>query len=258
MAGLAQDGKIISVRLAIFAEMVKGKPWTPATLREVGGTEGVGVTFLEETFSSSTATPEHRCTRRRRKAVLKALLPDTGTDIKGRMRSETELRDASGYAGRPRDFDDVIGILDGELRLITPTDPEGFAGEAPSVGPAGERFYQLTHDYLVHPLREWLTRKQRETRRGRAELRPIGTRGDLELQARGPPVADAHGMGEHPLAHEPEGVDRAGTEDDEAGRDLQRAASARVCRGRRRARHRWFERLESTGGLAARRRPSGG
>src|SRR5262249_12029883 len=33
------------------------------------------------------------------------------------------------------------------------------------------RCYQLTHDYLVHSLRDWLTRKQRETRRGRAELR---------------------------------------------------------------------------------------
>ena len=54
ITGLAQDGKVISVRLALFAEMVKGKPWTPATLREVGGTEGVGVTFLEETFSSPT------------------------------------------------------------------------------------------------------------------------------------------------------------------------------------------------------------
>ena len=28
VAGLAQDGKVISVRLALFAEMVKGKPWT--------------------------------------------------------------------------------------------------------------------------------------------------------------------------------------------------------------------------------------
>src|SRR5262249_24350072 len=43
VAGLAQDGKVISVRLALFAEMVKGKPWTPATLTEVGGMEGVGV-----------------------------------------------------------------------------------------------------------------------------------------------------------------------------------------------------------------------
>src|SRR5262249_59822693 len=51
VAGLAQDGKMISVRLALFAEMVQGKPWTPATLKQVGGTEGVGVTFLEETFT---------------------------------------------------------------------------------------------------------------------------------------------------------------------------------------------------------------
>jgi hypothetical protein len=29
VTGLAQDGKVISVRLALFAEMVKGKPWTP-------------------------------------------------------------------------------------------------------------------------------------------------------------------------------------------------------------------------------------
>src|SRR5207237_3908033 len=41
VASLAQEGKVISVRLALFAEMVKGKPWTPATLKEVGGTAGV-------------------------------------------------------------------------------------------------------------------------------------------------------------------------------------------------------------------------
>ena len=43
VAGLAQDGWIVPVRLALFAEMVKGKPWSPATLREVGGMDGVGV-----------------------------------------------------------------------------------------------------------------------------------------------------------------------------------------------------------------------
>ena len=32
IAELAQDGKVISVRLALFAEMVKGKPWTPGIL----------------------------------------------------------------------------------------------------------------------------------------------------------------------------------------------------------------------------------
>ena len=88
---LAQDGKVISVRLALFAEMVKGKPWTPATLREVGGTEGVGVTFLEETFSSPQANPKHRLHQKAAQAVLKALLPETGTDIKGQMRSRTGI-----------------------------------------------------------------------------------------------------------------------------------------------------------------------
>src|SRR5205085_322739 len=90
VAGLARDGKVICVRLALFAEMMKGKPWTPASLKAVGGTEGVGLTFLEETFSADTAPP----------------------------------------------------------------------GQC----------YQLSHDYLVHSLRAWLTRKQKETRRGRAEL----------------------------------------------------------------------------------------
>jgi len=170
VAGLAQDGKVISVRLALFAEMVKGKPWTTATLRDVGGTQGVGLTFLEETFSAATAPPEHRLHQKAAQSVLKALLPQSGTDIKGQMRSEAELREASGYASRPRDFGDLIGILDPDLRLITPTDPEGSAGEGQPTA-EGQRYYQLTHDYLVHSLRDWLTRKQRETRRGRAELR---------------------------------------------------------------------------------------
>jgi serine/threonine protein kinase/formylglycine-generating enzyme required for sulfatase activity len=185
LAGLAQDSKVISVRLALFAEMVKGKPWTPATLKEVGGMEGVGVTFLEETFTTSTAPPQHRLHQKAAQAVLRALLPEQGTDIKGQMRSHEDLLAASGYAARPRDFDALLRILDAELRLITPTDPEGADNETParsaSVGSAppslalraGEegRFYQLTHDYLVPSLRDWLTRKQKETRRGRAQLR---------------------------------------------------------------------------------------
>jgi formylglycine-generating enzyme required for sulfatase activity len=173
VAGLAQERKVISVRLVLFAEMVKGMPWTPVTLKAVGGAEGVGVTFLEETFSAATAPPEHRYHQKAARAVLKALLPESGTDIKGHMRSDAELLAASGYASRPRDFDDLIRILDGEVRLITPTDPEGREAEGDSTPQTqpGQKYYQLTHDYLVHSLRAWLTRKQKETRRGRAELR---------------------------------------------------------------------------------------
>src|SRR5205807_5498693 len=121
VSGLAQDGKVISVRLALFAEMVKGRPWTPATLKEVGGTEGVGVTFLEETFGSRTASPRHRSHQQAARAVLKALLPEQGTDIKGNMKSHGQLLEASGYARRPQDFEEPLRILDAEVRLITPT-----------------------------------------------------------------------------------------------------------------------------------------
>lgn len=162
MAGLAEGGKIIPVRLALFAEMVKGKPWTPATWQDVGGAEGVGVAFLEETFAAPTAPPHHRVHQGAARAVLKLLLPDPGADLKGPMRSREELLEASGYTAQPKEFENLLAILDSELRLVTATDHEA--------GPSG-RYYQLTHDYLVPALRQWLTRKQRETRRGRAELR---------------------------------------------------------------------------------------
>jgi serine/threonine protein kinase/formylglycine-generating enzyme required for sulfatase activity len=173
VAGLAQGGKVVPVRLSLFAEMVKGKPWTPETLKEVGGAEGVGVAFLEETFGSRSANPQHRLHQQAARAVLKALLPEPGTDLKGHRRAHQELLEASGYARRPREFQDLLRILDGELRLVTPTDPEGTppgGGQQPAGQPGG-RSYQLTHDYLVPALRQWLTRKQRETARGRAELR---------------------------------------------------------------------------------------
>jgi formylglycine-generating enzyme required for sulfatase activity len=162
--GLARDGRVIPVRLAVFAEMVKGKEWRPATLKSVGGTEGVGAAFLEEAFAAPTAPPGQRLHEQAARAVLKVLLPEEGTDIRGTLRPRGELLEASGYAGRPGQLDDLLRLLDRDLRLVSPSDPEG-------ADPGGGPYYQLTHDYLVPSLRDWLTRKQKETRRGRAELR---------------------------------------------------------------------------------------
>ncbi len=104
--------------------------------------------------------------------------------IRGRVASREELLAASGYQNRPGEFRELLEILDAELRLITPTDPEGkdeggrmkdetttnqsFSGS--SFIPHPSSFYQLTHDYLVPSVRDWLFRKRRETWRGRAEL----------------------------------------------------------------------------------------
>ena len=182
--GLAQDGKIICVRLALFADMLKGKPWTTATLSQVGGTEGLGVTFLEETFSASTAPAAHRYHQKAAQAVLQALLPEAGSDIKGSRQSYETLLASSGYAQQLGKFSDLIQILDSEIRLITPTVPasEDLNIHATDGAPQArdglaepdaqkKKYYQLTHDYLVPSLRDWLTHKQKETRRGRAELK---------------------------------------------------------------------------------------
>jgi serine/threonine protein kinase/formylglycine-generating enzyme required for sulfatase activity len=179
VADLAEENKIICVRLALFAEMMKGRDWKASTLHEVGGSAGIGATFLEETFAATMSPPQHRYHQKAARAVLKVLLPERGTDIKGHMLSQHALLEASGYAGRPKDFEALIRILDSELRLITPTDPEGAREEGrgasvidSSLAPRSSPLlcYQLTHDYLVPSLRAWLTRKQKEMRRGRAEL----------------------------------------------------------------------------------------
>lgn len=173
IAELAQDNRVISVRLALFAEMMKNRQWDLASLKQVGGTDGIGITFLEETFSSATANPSHRLHHKAARAVLKTLLPETGHNIKGNMRSRSELLTASGYAHQPKDFDDLIKILNTDLRLLTPTDPAGsdLTDEVTPQNDSSEKYYQLTHDFMVNSLRDWLTRKQRESYQGRAELK---------------------------------------------------------------------------------------
>ena len=49
---LSEPDGIAPVRLALFAQMIKEKDWSPEILREVGGSEGLGLRFLEDTFDS--------------------------------------------------------------------------------------------------------------------------------------------------------------------------------------------------------------
>ena len=171
VSALAEDGKVNCVRLALFAEMMKSKAWTPENLKRVGGVEGVGTAFLDDRFVAPTAPPGCRLHQLAARAVLSRLLPESGTDIRGHMRSHADLMQASGYS-RSRDFEELVQILDAESRLITPcerTDPELAQSEENRNLPT-DKYYQLTHDYLVPSIRTWLTRKKRETHRGRAEL----------------------------------------------------------------------------------------
>ena len=158
-----QDGMIIPVRLALFFETFKSREWTTKTLQEIGDAEGVGVAFLEKTFNSDYADPILRSHQEAAQSVLGALLPESGSEIKRPRRPWRELLDASGYASRPKSFDELLRILDKELFLITPIDQGGrLESDGGQATGSVERYYQLTHDYLVPSLREWRSNKNQE------------------------------------------------------------------------------------------------
>ena len=141
------------------------------------------------------------------------------------MRSRQELLEASGYANRPRDFDDLIHILDPELRLITPTDPEGSSSEGQQSHT--ERAILPTHPRLSGSLPAGLADPQ-------AKGNPSWTGGTrlaerscaLERQTREPASTVCLGMGEHQVADQEEGLDRAAT------RMMKRAGRVHGLRGR--------------------------
>ena len=161
---LAQNNRVVGVRLSLFAYMMKDEDWTLETLRQIGGVQGLVSTFLEQAFSSAARRRYEPAVR----AILEALMPDADTDIRGAMRTYEQLITAAGYNNRDSDFRNLVDILDTELRLITPTrfdvDDDSADDSATPTSEHGS-YFQLTHDYLVPSLTDWL----RGTRAGRAK-----------------------------------------------------------------------------------------
>ena len=164
---LAAEGKIAPVRLSLFADMLKDKPWTPQTLTKSGGAEGVTRAFLEDKFESRSASAKYRRHRKAVQQLLEAMLPEDKSDIRGKAVAVDDLRSACGYQQNEDDFRELLVILDNELRFITPTNPEEL--ETSSDDPGDVTFYQLTHDFLVPSIRDWLAFEDVKTRRGRAK-----------------------------------------------------------------------------------------
>ena len=244
--GLAEEGKVVCVRLALFAEMMKGKPWTPATLKEVGGTKGIGVTFLEETFSARTANPKHHRHQKAARAVLKALLPESDANIKGHMRSYAELLEASGYAGRTQDFDELIRILDNEVRLITPTEADGIEGRARCVAPGqpgrtppgSPETLLPAHARLPGPFAAGVADAQTEGNPSRPRrAAPGGTFSGMECQTGESTPAVAVGMGNDPGVDRQNELDGAATADDAQGEPCASGSLGQWTVGRARDRH---------------------
>ena len=169
---LAEDDRVICVRLALFAQMVRNRPWATATLVSIGGARGVGIRFLEDAFGSTSSPLSYRTHRTEISAILRALLPAPGTDIKACTRTIGELAQSAGCDVTSEDFRSMLAILEHDTRLVTPADtPQTAEAASGSEAEQESRTYQLTHDYLVPSIREWLSRRQQGTWRGRCELR---------------------------------------------------------------------------------------
>ena len=190
---LADRGRVICVRLTLFADLMKSRPWTPTSLQNVGGTQGLAVAFLEESLDAERVSPARQREAPGALNLLRALLPPAGSPIRGPVRALAELRRESGYDADPAGFATLLTWLDLELRLVTPTTilpgaggtlssgvsnpaPEdaGSPDQAlPGSGLSGETSLtglgcQLSHDSLVPAVREWLRRKEGTTPEGRA------------------------------------------------------------------------------------------
>lgn len=165
-----KDGMLIAVQLALFSKMVEGEPWTGEVLKNLGGVTGVGRVFLERSFDAKTATPSHKLHRAAAIAVLKLLMPPRGADLKGTSQLRSALATASGYQNKSADFDALIVILTTELRLISLVAEDDGNDDPIESATVSDPMFQLTHDYLVPSLREWLTAGVVRSMRGRAQL----------------------------------------------------------------------------------------
>ncbi|MFM8220974.1 MAG: protein kinase domain-containing protein, partial [Planctomycetaceae bacterium] len=152
---LADRGRVICVRLTLFADLMKSRPWTPTSLHNVGGTQGLAISFLEENLDAGRGPATGQRAAQGAQDLLRALLPPAGSPLRGPVRSLADLRRASGFDPDPAGFATLLHRLDSELRLVTPTTilpsqpgsspPPGANPPAPDPG-SGSHAHLPTHD----------------------------------------------------------------------------------------------------------------
>ena len=183
--GIGEEDRVSPVRLALFAEMLKSQDWTPGALKQIGGATGVGKAYLESNFGTLAPLARKRFAEPAER-LLSFLLPLPGADIRGSSKTRSELQEAS-ELGSAEDFDTLIQLMDQQLRLITPVDAR-FGLLSPSESRESEKQcdepgssiaslttnaenveqrFQLTHDYLVPSIRQWITQRRSRSFQGR-------------------------------------------------------------------------------------------
>ncbi len=176
---LSEEGTVVCVRLAMFAELMRKHAWDPKTISRLGGIDGAAMRYLEESFDAHTAPISHRSVAPICREILRALLPQLPAETKSFAKSKKALSDLVCQTESQVEFEQAIGVLETELRLIS----------AVGQGGDGKPLYSLTHDYLVKPIREWIFEHEQSTWQGRArsKLTSLAARFECEPSHRNLP-----------------------------------------------------------------------
>ncbi len=109
------------------------------------------------------------------------MLPLAGTDIKTNRRTYEEIRAASGYTDRDA-MNSLMTILESELKLITTTESYDRSRSDSNSSESEPATYQLSHDFLVPSIRDWLSAlskrahgEDESNRRSRNKLNTVTT-----------------------------------------------------------------------------------
>ena len=168
---LESNGKVLPIQLALFVETFQDKNWNSHALAELGGLDAGVAKYLNDKFLSDDATREYKSHFNAAQACLFEMLPPEGSDLKGNMQPEYKLRETAGYSNAPEKFDQLIKILDNDLKLITPTAPTSSAALANDDVEKNQNCFQLSHDYLVPILRNWIASEKQRFFTGRVRER---------------------------------------------------------------------------------------
>ena len=134
VAAMAKDEKVICVELALYADMIKDQPWTPATLKGPGDLKEVGKTFLEAEFRFGTVRHEHEKAARGswNCCCRKATSDHQRSPLAGRLAAGVRLRESAGRLSA------VIRILADDLPLIMPVESDETTGDTPQGNDRGD------------------------------------------------------------------------------------------------------------------------
>jgi serine/threonine protein kinase len=161
--GMSRENQILCVNLAMFAELMRHHRWDTATLHRLGGAQGVLTRFLSDSFDSVRAPISHRTIRNICADILRELIPNHDLELKATAQPVSALASASNEPIASPRFKQSLQCLDQELHLIMRHQVHGQT----------EPHYSLTHDFLVHPVKTWLSERDAESWRGRAKTRLI-------------------------------------------------------------------------------------